>query len=392
MGDSLATLPKSAEIVIIGGGAIGCSIAYHLGQRGARDVVVLERETIGSGTTSKAAGGIRAQFGTETEIRFSFEALDFFKRFKDEMGVDAEFRQIGYLTLVSDDEDLAYFRRRVGMQRALGVDVSLITPEQARDIVPSIVIDDLLAAVHGAGDGFAGPYEVTMGYAARARDRAVRFCENTLVTGVQLAGDRVVGVETNQGTIATEIMVNAAGPAAAAVGRMTGLDLKVMPRRRHIFVTDAFPRIEGPIPLTQDRKTGFYFRKEGESVLMSPGDVEDVHSDFAVAVDWSRLEETVEKAVQRVPILEDAGISNAWAGLRPLTPDEHAIMGAAPGVGGMFVAVGFCGHGFQHSPPAGKHMAELILDGSSSVDLSLFDPSRFDGDERPAGERGHTVD
>lgn len=383
---------SSAEIVIIGGGAIGCSIAYHLAQRGARDVVVLERETVGSGTTSKAAGGIRAQFGTPTEIQFSFEALEFFKRFKDEMGVDAEFRQIGYLTLISDPDDLAYYQQRVAMQQRLGVDVHIITPQEARDIVPSIVIDDLLAAVHGRGDGFAGPYEVTMGYVARARDRGVRFLENTMCTGIRVAGERVVGVDTSQGTIASEIVVNAAGPAAATVGRMAGVDLAVLPRRRHIFVTDAFPAIKGPIPLTQDRRTGFYFRKEGEGVLMSPGDAEDIGSDFAVPVDWSRLEETVEKAVRRVPSLENARVSNAWAGLRPLTPDEHAILGAIPALRGFYVAVGFCGHGFQHSPPAGKHLAELILDGRSSVDLSLFDPMRFAGGAQAATEKGHAVD
>jgi glycine/D-amino acid oxidase-like deaminating enzyme len=385
-------LPKSADIVIIGGGAIGCSIAYHLGLRGTRNVVVLDRAALGSGSTSKAAGGIRAQFGTEAEIKFSFEALEFFKRFKDEMGVDAEFKPIGYLTLVSDEDDLAYFKQRVALQRSLGVDVRIISPQDAGQIIPKLKTDDLIAAVHCPTDGMAGPYEVTMGYVARAREHGIRFCEDTLVTGIQKQGDRVVGVETDQGTIATPLVVNAAGPAAATVGRMVGLDLKVMPRRRHIFVTDEFPEIDGPIPVTQDRKSGFTFRKEMGKVLMSPGDVEDTGSDYEVPVDWSRLEETVEKAVRRVPELEHASIANAWAGLRPLTPDEHAILGQAPGVRGMLLAVGFCGHGFQHSPPAGKHLAELILDGRASVDLSLFDPTRFDRGQTTHSERGHVAD
>jgi sarcosine oxidase, subunit beta len=385
-------LPRSADIVIIGGGAIGCSIAYHLGQRGAKDVVVLERETLGSGSTSKAAGGIRAQFGTEAEIRFSLEALDFFKRCKDELGVDAEFRPIGYLTLVVTEDDLAYFRKRVELQRSFGVDVRIISPDDARQIVPTLAVDDLIAAVHCPTDGHAGPYEVTMGYAARARDRGVRFCEETLVTGIQLEGDRVVGVETTRGTIATPIAVDAAGPAAARVGRMVGVDLKVMPRRRHIFVTDEFPAVKGPTPLTQDRGSGFYFRTEQNRLLLSPGDAEDIGNDQEAPVDWSRLEETVEKAVARVPILEQAHVTNAWAGLRPLTPDEHAILGPIPSVRGFYAAVGFCGHGFQHSPPAGKHMAELLLDGHSSVDLSLFDPLRFEHHAEVATERGPVVD
>jgi sarcosine oxidase subunit beta len=371
-------LPKSADIVIVGGGAIGCSIAYHLALRGASNVVVLERETLGSGSTSKAAGGIRAQFGTDTEIKFSLEALDFFRRFKDEVGVDAEFRPTGYLTLISSEEALQRARERIALQRSFGVDVRIISPQEAREIIPALAIDDLIGAVHCPTDGHAGPYEVTMGYVARARERGVRFVQETLVTDVLTEGDRVVGVETTAGTIATPVVVNAAGPAAARVGRMAGADLKVMPRRRHIFVTDAFPDIAGPTPHTADQASGFYFRKEQERLLMSPGDAEDLGSDFEVPVDWSKLEETVERAMHRVPILEHARITNAWAGLRPLTTDEHAIMGQMPNMRGFLVAVGFCGHGFQHSPPAGKHMAELILDGHSSIDLSLFDPLRFE--------------
>jgi sarcosine oxidase subunit beta len=385
-------LPSSADIVIVGGGAIGCSIAYQLSRRGANNVVVLERETLGSGSTSKAAGGIRAQFGTETEIRFSLEALEFFRSCKEELGVDAEFRPIGYLTLVADEADLRYFERRVALQRGFGVDVRIISPDDARQIVPSLAVDDLIAAVHSPTDGFAGPYEVTMGYVARARDRGVRFVEETLVTGVQTAGDRVVGVETTQGTIATGAVVNAAGPSAARVGRMVGAELPVLPRRRHIFVTDSFPAIKGPTPLTQDRKTGFYFRTDLDRLLLSPGDVEDVGSDHEVPVDWNRLEETVEKAIARVPVLEQARVASAWAGLRPLTPDEHCIMGELPGLRGYYLAVGFCGHGFQHSPPAGKHLAELLLDGRFSTDLSLFDPSRFANAAEAKTERGHVAD
>jgi sarcosine oxidase subunit beta len=266
----------------------------------------------------------------------------------------------------------------VELQQQCGVDVRVIKPEDACDIIPALSPEGLIAAVHCPTDGYAGPYEVTTGYVARARERGVRFCEGVTTTDIVIEHGRAVGVETTDGTIATRLVVNAAGPAAARVGRMVGADLKVLPRRRHIFVSEDFPEMPGPVPLTQDRSSGFYFRKELERVLMSPGDVEDVHSDGEVPVDWSKLEETVDKAVRRVPALAQARVSSGWAGLRPLTPDEHAIMGELPTVPGLFVAVGFCGHGFQHSPPAGKHLAELIVDGRSSVDLTLFDPMRFD--------------
>jgi sarcosine oxidase subunit beta len=370
-------LPRTASVVIIGGGVVGCSIAYHLAGRGVRDVLVLERETVGSGTTSKAAGGIRAQFPTETEIRFSLEAITVFERFEDEFGVDPGYKKIGYLFLVSDPEDLRGFETRIALQRRLGVDVRVIQPDEAKELVPALRVDDLVAAVWGPGDGLAGPAEVTNGFAKRARERGVKIAEGVRVTAIRRDGDRVAVVTTTDGDVAAPIIVNAAGPSAARIGRLAGVEVAVHPRRRHIFYTEPFPAIPGPIPLTTDRTSGFYFRKEMEQVLLSPGDVEDIGSDFDVPVDRAKIEETVTKAIDRVPLLEQATIAGGWAGLRPLTPDDHAIIGWAPGVTGFFLAVGFGGHGFQHSPATGRHVADWIVDGKSSMDLSLFDPGRF---------------
>ncbi len=378
-------LPKSASVVVIGGGVVGCSIAYHLARRGLRDVLVLERETIGSGTTSKAAGGIRAQFATETEVRFSQESLRVFAAFAEEFGVDPGFRRIGYLFLVSDAADLAGFQARVALQRRLGVDVRVITPRDARELVPALHVDDLIAAVWGPEDGLAGPAEVTQGFARRARERGARLVEGVAVTGLVLEGGRVRGVRTGEGVVAAPVTVNAAGPAAARVGRLAGLTLPVAPRRRHIFFTEPFPELPGPVPLTTDRASGFYFRKELEQVLLSPGDVQDIGEDLAAPVDWGMVEEAVTKAVHRVPALERARIAGGWAGLRPLTPDDHAIIGPAPGVEGFFLAVGFGGHGFQHSPATGRLVAEWLTEGKPSMDLSLFDPARFEaGGAAPA--------
>jgi sarcosine oxidase subunit beta len=361
-------------VVIVGGGVVGCSIAYHLARRGEKDVVVLERETVGSGTTSKAAGGIRAQFPTETEVRISLESIRVFERFPEEFGVDPGYKKIGYLFLVSDPEDLKGFEARIAMQTALGVDVRTITPREAQEIVPALRVDDLIAAVWGRGDGMAGPAEVTNGYAKRARELGARIVEGVEVSGIDL---RQHTVRTTRGDVGAPIVVNAAGPAAARVGRLAGVDIAVHPRRRHIFFTDPFPEIPGPVPLTTDRASGFYFRKEMEQVLLSPGDVEDAGQDLDVTMDWSKRDEAVEKAIHRVPILEGARIAGGWAGLRPLTPDDHAIIGWAPDVEGFFLAVGFGGHGFQHSPATGRLTAEWLLDGKPSMDLSLFDPGRF---------------
>jgi len=371
------SVPRAAGAVVIGGGVVGCSIAYHLASRGFRDVVVLERDAVGAGTTSKAAGGIRAQFPTETEIRFSLESIAVFERFHDEFGVDPGYRRIGYLFLVSEEADLRGFEPRMDLQRRLGVDVRVITPKEAQELVPALRVDDLLAAVWGPRDGLAGPAEVTQGFARRARELGARIVEGVEVEGIEVEDGRVSGVRTRQGEVATRLVVNAAGPAAARVARMAGVHVPVHPRRRHIFFTEPFPDIVGPVPLTTDRGTGFYFRKEMEQLLLSPGDVQDIGQDLEVTVDPGMVAVTVEKAVHRVPALAEARIAGGWAGLRPLTPDDHAIIGPAPLVEGFFLAVGFGGHGFQHSPATGRHVAEWLLDGRPSLDLSLFDPGRF---------------
>jgi sarcosine oxidase subunit beta len=206
--------------------------------------------------------------------------------------------------------------------------------------------------------------------------------EQTEVTGIRLEGDRVVGVDTTSGSIDTSLVVNAAGPWARRVAEMVGANVPVAPRRRHIFVTEPFSPFVNPSPLIIDRTSGFYCRTEGRSILMSPGDAQEVEG-YKVTVDWSMAEETARKAVQRVPILEQAGVMSGWAGLRPLTPDEHAIIDYLPGVKGLLCAIGFCGHGFQHSPAAGRVVAEMILNGRTSQDISTLSFARFQGKLSP---------
>jgi sarcosine oxidase subunit beta len=375
-------VPSAADLVIVGAGAVGCSIAYHLARRGQRNLVVVERETVGSGSTSKAAGGIRAQFASEVEIRFSLEGIEAFKRFKDEMGVDPGYVQEGYLFVVTDETMLAKYRTNVAFQNGLGVPSRLVSPDEAREIAPGIETGDVLAGVWCPIDGHATPNDVCTAYAAHARALGATILEQTSVLGIATEDGRVNRVETSAGSIATPLVINAAGPAAALVGRMVGADIPVYPNRRHIFVTEEFDQIQHPLPLVIDTGSGFYCRSERRTILMSPGDVGDVTDLANVPVDWSVLEETVEKGVRRFPILEQARVRSAWAGLRPLTLDQHAIVDWLPGVGGMFCAVGFGGHGFQHSPATGRYVAEWLLDGRPSIDLRSLSFARFDGPAR----------
>ncbi|HEX9126242.1 MAG TPA: FAD-binding oxidoreductase [Methylomirabilota bacterium] len=372
----MSALPRTADTVIIGAGAIGSSIAYQLSKRGARDVVVLERETIGSGSTSKAAGGIRVQFATRVEIEFSMRGIAFFKRFEDEMGVPCDFRQEGYLFILASETDVARFTANVALQRSMGADVRMIAPDDAKQIVPGLRVDDAIGAVWGPTDGYASPNDVVQAYAARARAGGAKFFEETPVTGIELDGRRVVAVQTPAGRIETRLVINAAGPQAPLVGRMVGLDLPVDPRRRHIFVTDSFPEIKHPIPLVTDLGSGFYCRSEQGAILMSPGDI-GAQTEYTASVDWSVLEQTVEKAIKRLPVLEHAQVRHAWAGLRPLTPDGRGILDWAPGIEGLYLAIGFCGHGFQHSFAVGEMVSELLTTGAASLDITDLRLGRF---------------
>jgi sarcosine oxidase, subunit beta len=371
-------MPRTADIVIIGAGAIGSSIAYHLARRGARDVVVLERETVGSGSTSKAAGGIRVQFSTRVEVEFSLRGIEFFKRFEDEMGVPCDYRQEGYLILLFDEADLARYRKNVELQTSLGAEVHIVKPDEARAIVPELNVDDVVAAAWGPMDGYASPNDVVQAYANQARARGVRILEGTPATAIELEGDRVTAVLTPEGRIETPLVVNAAGPQAPLIARMVRREIPVDPRRRHIFVTDEFAGVRHPMPLVIDRQSGFYCRSEQRQVLMSAGDV-GATTEFSASVDWSMLGETVDKAVRRIPVLEGASIRHAWAGLRPLTPDEHAILDWAPDLRGLYLAVGFCGHGFQHSPATGQIVSEILTGAPPSIDITDLSLARFGG-------------
>jgi sarcosine oxidase subunit beta len=372
-------VPQAAEVVVVGAGVVGCSIAYQLAKRGQRDVVVVERATIGAGSTSKAAGGIRAQFSTELEIRFSLEGIELFKRFEDEFGTEIGYVQDGYLFVVTDPAVLETYERNVAFQNGFGVPSQIITPAEVREIAPEISLDGVIAGVWCSLDGHATPNDVCMAFAAGARQRGARFLEETTVTGLRQIGGGRTAVETTAGTIETPLVVIAAGANAAPVARMLGVEVPVVPKRRHIFVTDAFDGIRHPLPLVIDTGSGFYARSEGPGLLLSPGDVGDVTDYLEAPVDWTYLEQTVEKGVNRFPVLERATVRSAWAGLRPLTPDQHAIVDWLPGVPGVFCAVGFCGHGFQHSPATGRLVAEWLLDGRPTLDLAPLGFARFAG-------------
>ncbi len=371
-------MPETADIVIVGGGVVGTSIAYHLARRGAgRGVLLLERDTLGSGTTAKAVGGIRSQFSTEINIRFSLESVQFWRQFEEELGMPVDYREDGYLFLAQTDAEREQFERNVALQNSLGVPSRVVTPAEAGELVPGLYTGDLTAAAYNATDGAAGPHEATAAYARRAREGGVQIREGVAVTGIDTAGGRARAVETTAGRIETPTVVNAAGPWAGPVGALASVEVPVKPYRREIFVSEPFDALPERFPLVIDLHAGWYFRREGPGILMSGA--KDAHSSFDTHVDWGGLGKIAEFATHRVPALERAEFgAKAWAGLYDVSPDDHAILGAVPEVEGFYLAVGFSGHGFQHSPATGRLMAELLLDGrTTGIDVAPLSITRF---------------
>ncbi len=368
-------MEKTAGIIIIGGGIIGTSIAYHLARKKARDVILLEKGMLGEGSTGKCAGGIRAQFSTEVNIRFSLRSFETWDHFEEITGINPEFRRVGYLFLATGEEEWEVFRSNARLQRSFGIPVELLSPEEIKYRWPYLRVDDLRGGTFCSKEGYAGPYEALTGFVKGARQRGVKIYEGVEVNQILRAREKVTGVRTSRGDIAAPVVVNAAGPYAGEVGRMAGLEVPVLPCRRQLFFTAPFHWIPDPIPLVIDFHRAWYFRREGAGLLIS-GPKDSLPS-FNMNVDYDAMVEAAENSIYRVPVLEKAEINRGWAGSYEISPDNHAILGEAPGLSGFFLANGFSGHGFQHSPAVGEILAELILGEKPSLDVASLSIERF---------------
>jgi sarcosine oxidase subunit beta len=368
-------MEKTADIVIVGGGIIGTSIAYHLARKKVKGVVLLEKGMLGEGSTAKCAGGIRAQFSTEINIRFSLESFKTWDRFQEIMETELDFKKVGYLFLAATEEEWAVFQRNATLQQQFGIPVELLSSHEILRRWPYLRVDDLQGGTFCAREGYAGPYEALSGFARGARRGGLKILEETEVTQILRNGNQVAGVRTPRGDISSPVVVNAAGPYAGEVGKIAGVEVPVRPYRRQLFFTGPFPHIPDPIPLVIDFHRGWYFRREGAGLLIS-GPKDDFPS-FNLNVDYDAMVEVAENSIYRVPIMEKAEIDRGWAGSYEISPDNHAILGEFPGLKGFFLANGFSGHGFQHSPAVGKVMAELILGEKPSIDISCLSLERF---------------
>src|SRR5213080_1520544 len=392
-------MTETADVVIIGSGIVGSSVAYHLAQAGCTNVLVIEREAHqGKGSTGKSMGGVRAQFSTPVNIQMSKYSIDFFARFDDVVGHPADYRAHGYLFCATNENHLAYMKANRERQNALGVtNVEWVTPDDIVKMVPQLRVDDILGGTFCPTDGFVDPHSVMMGFMLNAREKGVRLSLDTQVTGIDLecggssplsstgdtSGDRndkapssrrtpkesrIAGVHTTRGFISTRVVVNAAGAWAAQIAEMAGAELPVEPLRRQLVPTEPFDQLPQRFPMVIDMSTGFHFRREGKGILLAWNDPKETPG-FKTEFDTTFVEKILTHAASRVPVLAEAGVNprRAWAGLYEMTPDHHAIIGPAPNVQGLYFVNGFSGHGVMHSPASGRVASDLVLKGHSDL-------------------------
>ncbi|UCG11397.1 MAG: FAD-binding oxidoreductase [Deltaproteobacteria bacterium] len=371
------SLPDRANVVIVGGGIIGVSIAYYLAKKRVSDVLLLEQGVMGEGSTAKCVGGIRTQFSTEINIQFSQLSRRVFEGFEAEFGVDPEFHKIGYLFLAADHRQQKIIQDNACLMEGLDLEMELLDPEEIQRRWPFLRVDDVLTGSYTAYDGYLGPYEVLTGFISGARRLGAIFHEGIEVIGIDVERGKIQGVRTSTGErVKTQVVVNASGPYAAKVAELAGLDLPVCPLRRQVFFTDPFEDLPPAFPLVIDLKHGWYMRREGKGLILAGP--QDSKSSFSEQVDFAGKEWAATRSVHRVPILKHARIARGWAGLYEISPDNHAIIGSFPEREGFICANGFSGHGFMHSPAAGILVAELITEGTArSLDIHPLRPQRF---------------
>ncbi len=370
-----------ADAVIIGGGIIGTAVAFHLAREKCGDIVLLEKEPfLGSWSTSKAAGGIRAQFTSKINIQMSMISEEAFCRFKEDTGSDALYDQVGYMFLLSRDEDIEIFMRDVELQRSLGLDVEILKPEDISQYAPHVRTDDIKMATFCKADGLADPHEFLSGYEHAARAHGVEIALETEVTGFTINNGAISEVITNKGKIATGTVINSAGAFSGLIGKMAGVEVPVQPIRRQCVTTGELDFVKPFFPMIVDVASGFYSHKESKGLLLGWADPE-VKPSFDISIDPDYTDAILERALDRMPQLETAEVANQWAGLYESTPDHRAIIGWDPKVKGLLHCTGFSGHGLMHSPAAGQITTQLIKGEEPMIDISDLSPTRFESGE-----------
>jgi sarcosine oxidase, subunit beta len=379
----VVSLPTRADVVVIGGGVIGLSAAYHLAASGVRDVVLVEKDEFGSGSTCKAAGGVRAQFSDAVNVELGLRSLRTFETFREEFGQEIDLHQVGYLFLLDRPEHVELFEKSVSLQNELGVPSRMIEVAEAKRLSPCIDAEGLLAAAYSPTDGHCTPESVVLGYATAARRAGAGLLRDTAVEGIEHDGQTIRTVRTTRGTIRTEVVVCAAGAWSGAIARMAGVELPVEPLRRQVLITEPIDGLDPRTPFTIDFGTSFYFHGEGPGLLLGMSDPDETPG-FKLQRDDAWLPRLGAAIERRAPAIAEVGIASGWAGLYEETPDHNAVIGEADEVSRFLYATGFSGHGFLMGPAVGEVVRDLYHGHKPVVDVSGLDVRRFrDSGVRP---------
>jgi sarcosine oxidase subunit beta len=370
-------MTKTAEVVIIGGGISGCSIAYNLAKKGVRDVVLIERNYLASGSTGRCGAGIRTQWGTEMNCQLAKYSVEFYESAVEELEYegDIEFKQGGYLLVATTPREEDQFRRNVALQRRMGIPSRLLTPAEAKQTVPCLDERRFTLAAFCQKDGHLNPFHTTQAFANAARRLGATILLGTRVTGIRTRDGRIEGVETDRGFIATRVVVNAAGGYSAEIGRMADVDVPVVPERHHILVTEPVePMLD---PMVMSFSLNIYCQQTPHgSFIMGRGDDSEPH-DGRITSSWSFLEEMARTCCRLLPPLGRLSVLRQWAGLYENSPDRQPIYGPADALEGFYLACGFSGHGFMFAPATGRIVCEQILGEKSRWDVEKLSPDRF---------------
>ncbi|MFG2583364.1 NAD(P)/FAD-dependent oxidoreductase [Streptomyces malaysiensis] len=370
------TVPASADVVIIGGGVMGASIAFHLAEAGVTNIVVVERGDLGRGSSGKPIGGVRAQFSDPLNIELGSRSLRAFEEFPHRPGADIRLDTVGYLFLLDSERQVSDFAAGVGLQNSLDVPSRMIGPEHAQRLCPYLSTDGLVAAAYSPADGHARPGLVVQGYAAAAARAGVTIATRTAVRGMDTAGDRVVGVHTSHGRIACSAVICAAGAWSARIGDMVGVHLPVRPVKRQLAFTAPLAPPAPRIPFTIDFSSTAYFHNSDDGLLLGlsdPGQAEGF--DTTWTPEWLELFRTVAR--HRAPALADMETAGGWAGLYEVTPDHNALIGRSGELPNFLYAAGFSGHGFLQAPAVGEVVRDLYLEREPFTDVSPLSADRF---------------
>lgn len=366
-----------ADVLIVGAGAIGCSIGWELARRGAGKVVVLDRGKAGYGSSIRATGGLREQFSTEINIRFSQMSIPFFRNAVETLGGSIDYDEVGYIFLARSQEQASAFERNVALQCSLGVDAHYMIPDAMERNWPWINLEGVVGASWCPTDSLIDQRAYVHLLVDRTRDAGVDIREGINVSDLVTSGERVTGVRTDDGVLTADVVVLAAGAWSPPIAASVGLDLPVEGSRREIFTTTPVATLPERMPFVADFNVGGYVRRDADGFRVS-GRLDRGASDNP-EVNPAGGPPTLEWAASLIPEMARASLTGGWAGLTEVTPDHHALLGPVEGLDGLIVATGFSGHGLMHAPATGLLVGELILDGRAhSLDIDPLSPLRFE--------------